>query len=67
MRLDNAYMNHEYRPHLLVKISGVILIRDKDKSMKALFFKWLGMRGIYLMKMDLGVALTEVRDELCLS
>ena len=54
VRLDNACMNHEYRPHLLEKISGVILIGDNDVSMKASLFKWLGMRRIYLIKMDLG-------------
>jgi len=54
VRLDNACMNHEYRPHLLEKISGVILIGDKDVSMKASLFKWLGMRRIFLIKMDLG-------------
>ena len=49
VRLDNACMNHKYRPQLLAKIDGVILIGDKDTSMKALLFKWLGMRRIYLI------------------
>jgi hypothetical protein len=54
VRLDNACMNYEYRPQLLDKISGVILKGDKDKSTKVSLFKWLGMRRIYLIKMDLG-------------
>jgi len=51
MNLDNACMNHIYRPQLLDKIDGVILLGDKDKSIKASLFKWLGMRRIYLIKM----------------
>jgi hypothetical protein len=35
----------------MYKISGVILLGDKDKSTKASLFKWLGMRRIYLIKM----------------
>jgi len=35
------------------KISGVILIGDKDRSVKASLFKWLGMRRIYLINMNL--------------
>jgi len=53
VRLDTACMNHKYRPQLLEKISGVILTGDKDKYMKALLFKWLGMRRIYWINMDL--------------
>jgi len=53
VNLDNACMNHEYRLQLLDKISGVILLGDKDKSMKASSFKWLGMRRIYLVNMNL--------------
>ena len=53
VKLDNAYMNHEYRHQLLEKISGVILPGDKDEYMKASLFKWLGMRRIYLMSMNL--------------
>jgi hypothetical protein len=34
------------------KISGVILIGDKDQSLKASLFKWLGMRRIYLINMN---------------
>jgi len=41
--LDNACMSHIYRPQLLDKISGVILLGDKDKSIKASLFKCLGM------------------------
>jgi hypothetical protein len=47
-------MNYEFRPQLLDKISGVILLGDKDKSFQASLFKWLGMRRILLIKMDLG-------------
>jgi hypothetical protein len=39
-------MNHKYRPQLLDKISGVILIGDKDESITTSLFKWLGMRRI---------------------
>jgi len=52
VRLDTAYMNHKYRPQLLDKISGVILTGDKDKDIKA-SFKWLGMRRIYFINMNL--------------
>jgi len=51
VNLDNACMNHEYRSQLLDKISGVILLGDKDKSINASLFKWLGMRQIYFTKM----------------
>ena len=51
VNLDNACINHKYRPQLMEKISGVILIGDKYKSIKASLFKWLGMRRIYLIKM----------------
>jgi hypothetical protein len=51
--LDNACMNHEYRPQLLDKINGVILLGDKDESIKASLFKWLGMRQIYWIIMNL--------------
>ena len=56
VRLVNACMNFEYRPKLLEKISGVILLGDKDKSMKASLFKWLGMRRIYLIEMQIHVS-----------
>ena len=49
VRLDSACLNHKYRPQLMWKISGVILRGDKDKSVKASLFKWLGMRRIYFM------------------
>ena len=52
VNLDNACMNHKYRPQLLDKIDGMILLGDKDKSMKASLFKWLGMRRIYLINMN---------------
>jgi hypothetical protein len=51
VNLDNACMNHKYRPQLLAKIDGVILRGDKDNSMKASLFKWLGMRRSYLIIM----------------
>jgi len=51
--LDIACMNHEYRPQLLEKISGVILTGDTDKSMTASLYKWLGMRRIYWINMNL--------------
>ena len=55
VKLDNACMNYNYRSQLLDKISGVILLGDNDKdiSMKASLFKWLGMRRINLINMDL--------------
>ena len=56
VELDNVCMNHKYRPQLLAKIDGVILIGDKDTSMKALLFKWLGMRRIYLIKINIVVS-----------
>jgi len=49
VRLDSACMNHKYRTQLMGKISGMILLGDKDKSVKASLFKWLGMRRIYFM------------------
>ena len=51
VKLDNACINHEYRPQLLETINGVILLGDKDESMKASLFKWLAMRRIYLINM----------------
>jgi hypothetical protein len=51
IRLDNACINYKYRPQLLEKINGVILIGDKDVSIKASLYKWLGMRRIYLINM----------------
>jgi len=51
VNLDNACMDHRYRLQLLEKINGVILIGDKDQSIKASLFKWLGIRRIYLIKM----------------
>ena len=47
VKLDSACINHKYRSQLLDKISGVILLGDKDTSMEASLFKWLGMRRIY--------------------
>jgi F-box/leucine-rich repeat protein 2/20 len=51
VNLDNACINHKYRPQLMEKINGVILLGDQDTSIKASLFKWLGMRRIYLIKM----------------
>jgi len=45
---------YELRISTSTKISGVILLGDKDKSFQASLFKWLGMRRIYLIKMNLG-------------
>ena len=53
VKLDSACMNHKYRPQLLDKINGVILLGDKGKSIKASLFKWLGIRRIYLINMNL--------------
>jgi len=55
VKLDIACMNHKHRSQLLEKISGVILIGDKDTSIKASLFKWLGMRRIYLVKIKIVV------------
>jgi hypothetical protein len=52
VNLDNVCMNHKYRPQLLDKISGVILIGDKDESITTSLFKWLGMRRIYWINMN---------------
>ena len=51
VKLDNACMNHKYRPQLLEKISGVILKGYEYKYIESSLFKWLGMRRIYLIKM----------------
>ena len=51
VKLDNACMNHIYRPQLMDKISGVILLGDKYTSIKVSLFKWLGIRRFYLIKM----------------
>jgi len=40
VKLDSACMNQKYRPQLLDKMSGVILLGDKDTSIKASLFKW---------------------------
>jgi hypothetical protein len=53
VKLDNACMNHKYRPQLLEKMSGVILIGDQDRYIEASLFKWLGMRRIYLINMNI--------------
>ena len=53
IRLDNACINYKYRPQLLEKINGVILIGDTVTSIKASLFKWLGMRRIYLIIMKI--------------
>ena len=53
VKLDIACMNHKYRSQLMEKIDGVILTGDKDEPTKASFFKWLGMRRIYLINMKI--------------
>ena len=53
VKLDNACMNHQYRPQLMDKIIGVILIGDMDTYMTASLFKWLGIRRIYFINMYL--------------
>jgi hypothetical protein len=50
VNLDKACMHHKYRPQLLDKIDDVIFLGDKDVSIKASLFKWLGLRRIYLVK-----------------
>ena len=51
-RLDNMCMNHEYRPQVLDKIRGVIIMGDgEDPCMSASLFRWLGLRGIYVCRM----------------
>ena len=53
VNLDNACINHKYRPQLMEKISGVILPGGEDKYMKASLFEWLGVRRIYLINIYL--------------
>ena len=53
VKIDSACMNHEHRPQLLEKISGVILVGDMDESMTTSLFKWLGIRRIYLINMKI--------------
>ena len=53
VKLDSACVNHKYRPQLLDKISGLILLGDKDESLKVSLFEWLGIRRIYLINMNL--------------
>jgi hypothetical protein len=53
VNLDSACMNHKYRSQIMEKISGVILLGDKNECMKASLFKWLGMRQINLINMHL--------------
>jgi len=49
VRLDTACVNHQYRPQLLEKITGVILTGEKDESIEPSLYKWLGMRRIYFI------------------
>ena len=48
VKLDNACMNHEYRPQLLKKIDGVILLGDQGDHhyyiIRASLFRWFGKR-----------------------
>ena len=51
-RLDDMCMNHEYRPQVLDKMRGVIIMGDgEDLCMNASLFRWLGLRGIYVCSM----------------
>ena len=52
VKLDSACMNHKYRPQLMEKISGVVLLGVKVIEMKASLFKWLGIRRMYLIKIN---------------
>ena len=52
VKLDNACLNHKYRPQLMEKIDGVILTGDKVKYIESSLFQWLGMRRIYCIKMS---------------
>ena len=56
VNIDNACLNHTYRPQLLEKIRGVILQGDKGQSMKVSLFKWLGLRRIYCIKIMIMVS-----------
>ena len=49
--LDSACMKHDYRLQLLDKISGVILLGDKDKLVSRSLFEWLHARRVYLLHM----------------
>ena len=62
MNLDNAYMNHKYRSQLMYKISGVILLGDKDKSTKASLFKYHKYRSQLMYKIS-GVILLGDKDK----
>ena len=45
VRLDNACMSQRYRPQLLDKIGGVILMGNKDLVVKKLILEWMIMRN----------------------
>ena len=53
VRLDNAFMNHEYRPQFLEKISGGILRGDNVTYLKGVLLEWLHLRSIYLINVVL--------------
>ena len=53
VRLDSAFMNHEYRYQHLDKISGVILRGDNVTYLKGVFLEWLHTRRIYLINVVL--------------
>lgn len=59
-RIDNAFINHTYRPQLLKKLKGVILFGDKDKAISLLAFEWLGRRQIYCVNMHLFIPIDYV-------
>jgi hypothetical protein len=52
-RLDSAFMNHEYRPQFLEKISGGILRGDNVTYLKGVLLEWLHIRSIYLINVVL--------------
>ena len=39
VKLDNACMNHEYRPQLLEKIDGVALLRDQYSEHRSIIYR----------------------------
>ena len=50
VELDNACLNHLYRPSLLKNIKGMILKGEEITMSKGLFI-WVGKRNIYLMNL----------------
>ena len=50
--LDNACLNHEYRPSLLNKIKGMVL-RGEEITMSKELFEWVGKKNIYLRSLSI--------------